>query len=599
MYTIDLLKKADSEVRVTESLDHEIQLTRKWDDNTCVSTLENRGNQPVKVKEVVLFKGNYDSESIQQVYGEGYSMLSQYIGELSSLKSISKFSDQDHYKIPQVKGFQTVYNLAVLTMNNGDQILLGFSSCHRFNGEIRFGNREFEIVLDLEGLSMGSGQLWELEEFVIAIGNNREEVMDQLAGRIQINHPKLEVNEVPTGWCSWYSFGPNVMEKDIFANMESIAKEILDLKYIQIDDGYQPYMGDWLIPSARFSSNIQSLCKVIREKGFEPAIWVAPFIAEENSELFKEHPNWFVTDEDGHPLLSSKVSFGGWRRGPWYMLDGTHPEAQQYLYEVFRTMQEDWGCHYFKLDANMWGAMHGGFFHDSGATRVEAYRRGMQAVLEGAGKNGFLLGCNAPMWPSLGIVHGMRVTGDISRKWSAISDLAKECFYRNWQHKRLWVNDPDCIVLENSKTKLIGPDGKDSIKNISNVSDNEFLFHATYIVASGGMVLSGDNIVNMTDESIKILKKCLLPTNAPAHFESDAFRIGRMDLNGYSLVCLFNWENNASTFEVDLQGKCEIVDYWTDENLGIHERKFRIENMEPHSASLLKVTNISNHNLLI
>ena len=53
------------------------------------------------------------------------------------------------------------------------------------------------------------------------------------------------------------------------------------------------------------------------------------------------------------------------------------PDAQSHLERVFRTMRTEWGCTYFKLDANFWGAMHGGRFHDARATRVEAYRRGM------------------------------------------------------------------------------------------------------------------------------------------------------------------------------------------------------------------------------
>ena len=48
-------------------------------------------------------------------------------------------------------------------------------------------------------------------------------------------------------------------------------------------------------------------------------------------------------------------------------------------------MRREWGCTYFKLDANFWGAIHGGRFHDPQATRIEAYRRGMQAILRGAG----------------------------------------------------------------------------------------------------------------------------------------------------------------------------------------------------------------------
>jgi alpha-galactosidase len=118
--------------------------------------------------------------------------------------------------------------------------------------------------------------------------------------------------------------------------------------------------------------------------------------------------------------------------------------------------------------------------------------------------------------------------------------------------------------------------------------------HATYIIASGGMVLSGDNIVEMTDENLKRLKKCLPPTNISARFESNDFRIGRIDLINESFICLFNWGEKPSTFEVKLQGKCEVIDYWTDKNFGIHEEKVMIENMAPHSACLLKTIKISN-----
>ena len=79
-------------------------------------------------------------------------------------------------------------------------------------------------------------------------------------------------------------------------------------------------------------------------------------------------------------------------------------------------MREEWGCTYFKLDANFWGAMHGGRFHDPRATRIEAYRRGMQAILRGAG-DGFILGCNHPIWPSFGLIHGSRSSNDIKRTW--------------------------------------------------------------------------------------------------------------------------------------------------------------------------------------
>ena len=80
-----------------------------------------------------------------------------------------------------------------------------------------------------------------------------------------------------------------------------------------------------------------------------------------------------------------------------------------------------------------WGAMHGGRLHDGRATRVEAYRRGMQAILRGAG-DGFILGCNHPIWASLGLIHGSRSSNDISRSWARIATTGRQNLYRNWQN---------------------------------------------------------------------------------------------------------------------------------------------------------------------
>lgn len=103
-------------------------------------------------------------------------------------------------------------------------------------------------------------------------------------------------------------------------------------------------MGDWLDTGAAFGGGVATVLRQIRERGFEPAISVAPFVAEKGSRVFREHPEWFVADASGAPLAADKVTFGGWRHGPWFALDGTHPEAQRHLEPVFRTMREQWGA---------------------------------------------------------------------------------------------------------------------------------------------------------------------------------------------------------------------------------------------------------------
>src|SRR5262249_17388233 len=147
-------------------------------------------------------------------------------------------------------------------------------------------------------------------------------------------HPPLLTKTPPTGWCSWYCFGAKVTAKQVTDNLDFIAKNAPGLRYVQIDDGYQAAMGDWLDTGGAFGGDVRAVLKQIADKGFEPAIWVAPFVAEESSKIFKDHPDWFVKDEEGKPLRSDRVTFGGWRHGPWYALDGTHPEARKHLENV-------------------------------------------------------------------------------------------------------------------------------------------------------------------------------------------------------------------------------------------------------------------------
>jgi alpha-galactosidase len=340
------------------------------------------------------------------------------------------------------------------------------------------------------------------------------------------------------------------------------------LRYVQIDDGYQPAMGDWLETGAAFGGDVQGVLKQIRERGFQPAIWVAPFVAEEKSRVFQQHPDWFVKDAEGNPLRSDRVTFGGWRHGPWYVLDGTHPEVQQHFENFFRTMRRNWGCTYFKLDANFWGAINGGRFHDARATRIEAYRRGMKAILRGV-ENSFVLGCNHPIWPSLVLIHGSRSSNDIKRTWERIETTARQNLSRNWQNGRLWWNDSDAVVLT------------------GDLPDNEFQFHATTIYASGGMILSGDDLTKINAEKLAMLRKLQPPTGVAARFKDDSFSVGRIKLKSREVFSILNWSNARRDISIRLSRRSRITELWSGADLGTHNGTFELKAIEPHSGKLL------------
>ncbi len=525
-------------------------------------TLSNKSGTAERIKEVAVFRQRMPYGRHTRFYGEGFNMLSQYWGNLEQIQT-AFFSDRNHYKLPVKSGFFTVYNLIQFFPAESNIELAGFTSCKRFSNEIRFNTSEIEFVMVCDGIMLNPGESMELEEFCIISNGGREEQLASFAERTAFNHPPLPCNEVISGWCSWYCCGPEVTEQDILDNCGTMGKKLPGFRFVQIDDGYQKAMGDWLIPHANFPGGIKELCKKIKATGMEPAIWLAPFIAEESSGVFQQHPDWFVMDETGKPLVSSRNTFGGWRRGPWYMLDCSNPAACEYLRHVASVMRHEWGCRYFKLDANLWGCMPFGKRFDSGVTRVEAYRRGMQSIIDGAGENAVILGCNAPMWPSLGTCSAMRITGDISRRWVDFEELSKECFSRNWQNGKLWINDPDCIVLENLSIEQIGPDGKVIRQNKTSVAKQEFEFHKAHILASGGSLLSSDILTELSEESFETLRKLTECYGCTAKFDDTDFIHGTITLPDSVLHCYFNRSAQGKMFCRLPDGVCS--DFWTDE----------------------------------
>ncbi|WP_368198700.1 glycoside hydrolase family 36 protein [Aeromonas sp. R7-4] len=526
--------------------------TRQWEGPLCRVRLDNTGSTAEPVHRWRLFEGDLGIDPASAIYGEGFQMLAQTMGSWQAPEPVGRCPDASVYRITDDDGYHTVHNL-LLVAQEGGWLLLAFASCHRFGGEFRlYPDGCLEIVMNAEGRALPAGQHWQSEALICLEGPDREALLAALADYIEAEHGTLVcgVKARPSGWCSWYHYYAQVSADDIRENLGTRASRFPELRYVQIDDGYQARMGDWLTPSAKFEQGVAALAQDILAAGCEPALWVAPFIAEPGSRVFQQHPEWFVKGEDGLPLPSERVTYGGWRCTPWYVLDGTHPEVQAHLEQLFHTLREQWGIHYFKLDANFWGAIHGGRFHDPDATRVEAYRRGMAAVLRGAGEGAFLLGCNAPLWPSLGLVHGMRVSDDVERQGARFRQIAREAFCRAWQNDRLWALDPDCVCLRDIPGQ--------------HASRAEYDFHLAALVASGGMVLAGDRLQDLDDTQGAHLGKllALCEGRAPAaRFDDMGFARGRVALpGGGELLCLFNWGEQATRVALPPGG----VDFWDD-----------------------------------
>lgn len=246
----------------------------------------------------------------------------------------------------------------------------------------------------------------------------------------------------PTVWCSWYHYFGEVTGADVLENLEAIDDYGLPVQVVQVDDGYQREVGDWLQPAARFGP-LGPVVSAIRDRGRRAGVWMAPFLATARSRLAREHPDWLL------PGIGAGHNWGQ----PLRALDTTQPGAQRYLRTVFGALR-DLGVDYFKVDFLYAGALSGPR-HDPALSAQQAYRQAVALIREEIGADAYLVGCGAPLLPSIGLFDAMRVSpdtavhyepdqGDLSLPGQRAAMLTGG--WRSWQHGRWWVNDPDCLI---------------------------------------------------------------------------------------------------------------------------------------------------------
>ena len=174
-------------------------------------------------------------------------------------------------------------------------------------------------------------------------------------------------------------------------NLAAILEREVPVDVVQLDDGYQAEIGDWLELSDRFRS-LAGMVERIRAGGLRAGIWIAPFLVGSQSRLAAEHPDWLVRDSDDLPVQALR----NWGQDT-YPLDVTHPDVQEHLATVFGWFTGI-GIDLFKIDF-VYAAALAGRRHDAHLTDEQAYRDGLDQVRAAIGPDAYLLGCGARCFP--------------------------------------------------------------------------------------------------------------------------------------------------------------------------------------------------------
>ncbi len=352
-------------------------------------------------------------------------------------------------------GFDTEFNSddVIVVGNHWEKkyVLVGALTAHRsltFLTLIHKGSNMHCIEVRQPDILEGE----EPEEVAVLEGDDWRKLLKQYADLVaeKMHAPKLDTSKNLTGYCTWYYYYKDVTEANFLENLEAM-KNHLDSCYkaqvIQIDDGYQTFQGDWNDQDSSWPTPLCEIAKRITDAGMIAGIWLMPFQASTASRVFREHPDWFVKDENGQPKVAA-----GWSPAPdhlWACLDTTQPAVQEHLVKVFKTFRS-WGFTYFKMDGLGFGLMPGKRA-DANATPVSAFRQGLKAIRE-AVPDSILLGCCPPFMACMGYIDSARVSGDTAANWPAIRDAMHAVTSRWWMYDKFFRCDPDTLMARQDRS---------------------------------------------------------------------------------------------------------------------------------------------------
>lgn len=131
----------------------------------------------------------------------------------------------------------------------------------------------------------------------------------------------------------------------------SIAKQAAELgiEMLVLDDGWfgkrnsdNAGLGDWFVNTDKLKGGLTELVKRINGLGMKFGIWVEPEMVNEDSDLYRAHPDWAITIPGRRPCRGRNQ----------LVLDLSRKEVRDYLFETISAVLRSANIEYVKWDMN-------------------------------------------------------------------------------------------------------------------------------------------------------------------------------------------------------------------------------------------------------
>lgn len=180
----------------------------------------------------------------------------------------------------------------------------------------------------------------------------------------------------PVHFNSWEAVYFDHDYQTLFGLVELAAK--VGAERFVLDDGWfrgrmddRAALGDWEVDQTKYPEGLQPLIDRVEAAGMEFGIWVQPEMTNENSDVFRSHPDWILHLPPYHQAVGRYQ----------YVLNLARAEVSEYLFDALSKLLTQYpGIKYLKWDMNRDLTLPGGkdgqpSVHDQTLALYELLRR--------------------------------------------------------------------------------------------------------------------------------------------------------------------------------------------------------------------------------
>jgi alpha-galactosidase len=465
------------------------------------------------------------------------------------------------------KSSSHMYEMVRLTED--EYLFAGSLTWRIFLPNFTLRNDAIEIWSDGEGRQLKPGESIQYEQIVLRRASDWLCLLDQFGAAIASANDIKKIKPADfKGWATWDYYGRVFSAKDIHGNMDALNKLAPEANMIQIDGGWWTERGDYKsVRPDLLPGGIKEIVSRITAEGKTPGIHFDGFRGDENSEIYKTHPEYFLHDRDGKLIV--EINDKGDKVMHYIYFDYSHPGARAHIADCIRNLKENWGIRYFKVDFMRYGLKNdtlaknrtakGIKAYDPAITSVERFRLAMKTMREAMGPDTYFLGCSAVFGPCVGFVDGMRTGGDIHPRYEAFPERCLANIGNFYLSGKVWNSDTDYLVFREAvdEDKTVS---QEDVKHGGSMTIHEAQMWADLNKLYGTCRLNSDNLMILRPERQALVKEVFEFPVMEETVPLDLWQHGTQKSDGFELLLarkgvdvylgVFNWGDTAKEYSV-------------------------------------------------